>query len=104
MIFRPLCIDYHSRAQEIVIAAEESSNNNNALRLLPTPSNIEERNLYDELEEGDGDTNNGNDRIESSSNGGSGDGLDENGEVSILLLAFIMFVGDIFILFYFILC
>ena len=83
MIFRPLCIDYHSRAQEIVIAAEELSNNNNALRLLPTPNIIDERNLYDELEKGDNDTNDGDGQIESTSND-DGDGLNENGEVSIL--------------------
>ena len=101
MIFGPLCIDYHSRAQEIVIARpEESSNNNNALRLLPTPPNFEERNLYDVLEKGDGDTNDGDDRIESSSNGGSGDGLDENGEVSILLLAFFMVISLSYFFYY----
>jgi len=81
MIFRPLCIDYHSRAQEIVIAAED----NTALRLLPT-QHFEERNLYDELEKGDGDTNDGADQEEGRSNNANGDGLDENGEVSILFL------------------
>ena len=82
MIFRPLCIDYHSRAQEIIIAAEESSS---ALRLLPT-QHLDERNLYNELEKENGDTNYGDDRmrIESTSNDDSGD-LDENGEVGILI-------------------
>jgi len=92
MIFRPLCIDYHSRAHEIVIAAEESSSNNNALRLLPTPPNFEERNLYVELEKENDDTNNnGDDRIESTSTDASGDGLDENGEVSILFISILYF-------------
>jgi len=86
MIFRPLCIDYHSRAQEIVI---DSSNNNNALRLLPTPPNFEERNLYDELEKED--TNDGVDQTKGSSNDFSGDGVDENGEVSILFISILYF-------------
>ena len=104
MIFRPLCIDYHSRAHEIVIAAEsESSNNNNALRLLPTPPNFDERNLYNELEKEDNDTNDGVDETEGSFFGSSGDGVDENGEVSILFISFdTQNVGDIFIhLFYY---
>ena len=84
MIFRPLCIDYHSRAQEIVIAAEESSNNNNALRLLPSPPNFKERNLYDGLEKEDDDTN--GDQKKGRSTDGSGGVVDENGEVSILFI------------------
>ena len=91
MIFRPLCIDYHYRAQEIVIFSG-NENNNNALRLLPTPPNFEERNLYDELEKEDNDTNDGVDQEEGSSNGGgSGDSLDENGEVSILFITILYF-------------
>ena len=81
MIFRPLCIDYHSRAQEL-----HNSNNNNALRLLPTPPNFEERNLYDELEKEDNDNNDG-DQNEGSYTDDSNGGVDENGEVSIFFIS-----------------
>ena len=38
MRFRPLCIDYHSRAQEIVATKRDVQARRTALRTLPNPS------------------------------------------------------------------
>ncbi len=88
MRFRPLCIDYHSRAQEIVATERDIHARRTALRTLPNPSppSNNRQNYYSQSDEeddgvdshGDGELDNGMARMKGENDGGDGGINDEN--------------------------